>query len=182
MAATPNLHFLTTLAQADKKKLFDNLSLQKTDFSQELLIYGGLWLVTPFITNRTGREPMVEVMGYGWALVYFGLVFLIVLAVKYFQQLHKAVLSCRSDMKHVIITQVTGKSHPWYKYSYYRLKFSDPYLRKLYFPDTKPSTFEVGDVVHVEVSEHGKQVIKIAKATAETIAKLETGSPLIQTC
>lgn len=173
-----DIHLLTTQTDSDKKRLFQNLRNQKKDFRLELIIFGAFWLVSPFLTNRPNQKPLIESMTYGMALLFFGLIFLIPLSITYFRKVHKAVLGCQTDIKRVIVTRVTDKiKNPLFRKDEYRLKVADDYLRTLYFSKHNFNHFEVGDILRIEISENGKQVIKITKATEKIIERLAKKTP-----
>jgi len=176
-----DLHILSSLTDTDKKHLLQNLKAKKKDFQFELIIYVAIWLVAPLLTHRPGQKPLIESMSYGMALFFFGLGFLIPLSFSYFGKIHKAVLSCRTGLKRVIVTQVVGKKqNPIFHKEEYCLKLADKYVKKLYFPKRQFNQFQIGDNVRIELSENGRQVIKITKATQtliERIQKKETELP-----
>ncbi|HMU45402.1 MAG TPA: rhomboid family intramembrane serine protease [Chitinophagaceae bacterium] len=173
-----DIHQLTEQTDSDRRQLLQNLKEGKKDMRLELIIFGALWLIAPFLTNRPGQKPMIENMSYGMALLLFGLVLLIPLSVTYYRKVHKAVLGCQTDLKRVIITQVTGKiEKPIFSKESYCLKVADPYLRKLYLPRHKSGEFEIGSTLRIEVSENGKQVIKITNATETIIKRIQNKTP-----
>ena len=114
--------------------MLQNLKNQKKDFRLELIIFAAIWFVVPFLTNRPNQKPLIESMSYGIALLFFGLIFLIPLSITYFRKVHKAVISLQTDLKRVIVTEVTDKiKNPLFRKDDYCLKLADTYLRKLYF-------------------------------------------------
>ncbi|MBN8832735.1 MAG: hypothetical protein BGP01_05970 [Paludibacter sp. 47-17] len=173
-----DIHLLTAQTQGDRKRLLQNLKNQKKDFRLELIIFAAIWLVAPFLTNRPNQKPLIESMSYGMALLFFGLIFLIPLSITYFKKVHKAVLGLQTDLKRVIVTQVTDKAkNPLFRKDEYCLKLADDYLCKLYFPKHNFDQFEIGEMLRIEVSESGKQVIKITKATEKIIERLTKKAP-----
>lgn len=173
-----DIHLLTVQTESDKKRLLQNLKNQKKDFWLELIIFTGIWLVAPFLTNRPNQKPLIENMSYGMALLFFGLIFLIPLSITYFKKVHKAVLGLQTELKRVIVTQVTDKvKNSLFRKDEYCLKLADDYLRKLYFPMKNFDQFQIGEKLRIEVSENGKQIIKITKATEKIIERLAKKAP-----
>lgn len=165
-----DLHILTFLTATDKKHLLQNLKTKKKDFRLELIIFVAILFIAPFLTNSTGQKPLIESMGYGMAFLFFGLIFLIPLSFSYFRKVHKAVLGCQTDFKRIIVTQVIDKKeNPLFHKEDYCLKLADLYVKKLYFPKRQFDQFKIEDTVRVELSENGKQVIKITQATETLI-------------
>ncbi|MGE7776842.1 rhomboid family intramembrane serine protease [Chitinophaga sp. NPDC101104] len=74
-------------------------------------------------------------------------------------------------MKRMIITEVTGiVSKPMFRKDHFRLKLADKYLRKLYLPKKDIDNFNTGDRLRIEISEFGKQVIRITPATERIVS------------
>jgi rhomboid protease GluP len=167
------IHLLSAQTESDRKRLLQNLKNRKKDFRLELIIFGAFWLVAPFLTNRPNQKPLIESMSYRMALLFFGLIFLIPLSINYFKKVHRAVLGLKTGLKRIIVTQVTDKiNSPLFRKDEYCLKLADDYLRKLYFSNETFDQFEIGENLRIEVSENGKQVIKITKATEKIIERL----------
>lgn len=177
-----DIHLIAEQTESDRKRLYANLKTRKKDFRLELIIYGVIWLIAPFMAGRSGQAPLIETMSYGKALFFFGCFFLIPLAFTYYFKVHKAVKGCQTGLKRVVVTKIKSKKkNLTFRKSEYCIKVEDDYLRKLYLPFTTFSTFEAGDTIKAEVSENGKQVIRIKKATARSIELLrsrETGNPV----
>jgi rhomboid protease GluP len=173
-----DIHLLTAQTETDRKRLLNNFKEQRKDFRLELIITGAIWLVAPFLTNRPNQKPLIESMSYGEALLFFGLFLLIPLSYTYFKKLHKAVLALQTDTKRIIVTQVLDKvEKPLFRKHDYCLHLADGYVRKLYFPRHKFDQFEMGEPVRIELSENGRQVIRITKATERIIERLAKKAP-----
>jgi rhomboid protease GluP len=171
------VHVLAKTTEHDQDQLFKNLQSKKKSFRFEIIIFAAIWLIAPFLTNRPGQKPLIENMGYGSALLFFGVFLLVPLAITYFGKVHGAVLSCQTNYKRVILTHVSDKvKNPLFHKEEYCLKVTDPYLKKLYFPKSQFDHFQINDALRIEISDNGKQVIKISLATdalVQRIIKLE---------
>jgi len=127
-----------------------------------------------FLTNRPAQKPMIEDMSYAMALVIFGVVFLISLCYTYFTKVHPAVTGLQTNLKRVIITEVPDKlKNPILHKDDYCLKVTNTVAGKLYFPKYEFDKFEIGAFIRVELSEHGKQIIRVTKASESIIKRFE---------
>lgn len=173
-----DIHLLSLQTETDKNRLFQNLKNQKKDFRLELIIFGVFWLVAPFLPGKSNQKPLIENMTYGKALLVFGIIFLIPLLISYFKKLHKAVRAYQTDVKRIIITSVIAKKkNPIFHKDKYRLQLGDSYLRKLYLPRHDFDRFEIGNLLKIEISETGKQLIRIVKANENIIKRVQNTVP-----
>ena len=175
------IHIIRPLTNHDRELLEQNLSKQKKSLRLEMLIYAGMSLVAPFLTNRPNQRPLIENMSYGWAVLLFAGIMMIPLSFSYFGKVHKAVLALQKDTKRVILTTVIDKiEKPIFHKEDYCLKLEDGYVPKLYFPRSQFDKFQIDEPLLIELSEDGKQVIKINEATetlAQAIEKMEHLGP-----
>ncbi|MFN8291193.1 MAG: rhomboid family intramembrane serine protease [Chitinophagaceae bacterium] len=139
------------------------------DFRMELIVYGVMWLLSPYIPGKSGQRPMIESMSYSKALLLFGVGFFIALLITYLAKVHRAVLACQTTIKRVVVARVTSMTDT----KAVVLRLSDTYLKKIRIPLHVAERFETGDTVRVEVSERGRQLIKISKASETLINRLQ---------
>lgn len=132
----------------------------------EIIITVAVLLIAPYLTNRPGQKPLIESMSYWEAVGFFSLFLLIPLLITYFVRVHKAVEGFQTEKKRTIITSVTDKTkNPIFNKDYCRFNVKDDYLKRFFLRKFEFERFSVGDIVKIEVSEFGRQLIRVVKAT-----------------
>lgn len=164
------LHTITSLTKSDEERLRRNLTDKKKDFRLEVIIFGAILFIAPYLTNRPGQKPLIENMSYWEAVGFFSLFLLIPLIITYFSKLHNAVVGFQTDKKRVIVTTITDKTkNPAFRKDFCRFNVKDEYLKRFFLEKYQFEKFAIGDTVKIEISELGKQLIKVVKATDKLI-------------
>ncbi len=160
------IHTITPLTSTDKERLRQNLIEKKKDMRLEIIISVVILFIAPYLTNRPGQKPLIESMSYWEAVGFFSLFLTIPLLITYFVKAHKAVLGFQTDKKRLIITTVIEKTkNPAFNRDFCRFNVKDEYLKRFFLRKYEFEKFSVGDIVKIEVSEFGRQLIRVVKAT-----------------
>ncbi len=169
------IHTITSLTSSDKERLRQNLIEKKKDMRLEIIITVAILFIAPYLTNRPGQKPLIESMTYWEAVGFFSLFLMIPLLITYFVKVHKAVVGFQTDRKRLIITTVTDKTkNPAFNKDYCRFNVKDEYLKRFFLRKYEFEKFSVGDIIKVEISEFGKQLIRVVKATEKITESART--------
>ncbi|OIR06952.1 hypothetical protein GALL_108580 [mine drainage metagenome] len=152
------------LSEADKTILLSKLKEAKNDYKILLVIFFIVWLVSPYLSHFGEDDALINSMSYGFSLLYMSAFFIAYLVFNYFKYLNKINQACKTDFKIIVLTQVAKKKKsPAFHRKEYCLYVTDAYIQKLYFAKELFDEYQVGDLLQLEISGKGKQVINIKK-------------------
>lgn len=159
-----DIHKNVPISDADKTVLLLKLKEAKNDFKLLLIIFFIVWLVSPYLSHLGENDALINSMSYGFSLLYMSVFFIAYSVFNYFKYLNKITQACKNDFKIIVLTQVSKKKKgPAFHRKEYCLYVTDSYVQKLYFAKELFDEYQVGDLLQLEISGKGKQIINIKK-------------------
>lgn len=155
-------HQTLPLSAQDKQFLETRLLESKKDFKLNLIIFIIIWLISPYLRSLSGNDPLVEEMSYPLALAIMSLFFFGYLGYYYYKGLYQVKLAVKTDFKIVLHSIVVKKKNaPMFHRSEFRLELTSKEFRYHYFPLTLMNEFPQGQLLYLEMSGAGKQLLEI---------------------
>lgn len=159
---TIDTHTLLPVSESDKSQLLVKLKLAKSEFWLQFVIFFLVWLISPYLSHIGSNDALINDMSYGMALLYMSFFFIGFMAIDYNLNIRRVSVACETGYKLCVYTLVVRKKRrPLFKKKSYCLVVSDPILHKLYFPREGFNQYQPGDLLYIEISGKGKQVLCI---------------------
>lgn len=167
---TIDMHTILPVTESDKSQLLIKLKLAKNEFRLQFIIFFIIWLISPYLGHIGSNDALINDMSYGMALLYMSFFFIGFLAIDYARTVRRISMASETDYKRSVYTLVVRKKRrPVFHKKAYCLVVSDPTIHKLYFPREGFDQFQPGDMLYIEISGKGKQVLCIKKPGREDI-------------
>lgn len=152
-------HPLTT---QDKQFLETRLIASKKDFKLNLIIFLIIWLISPYLRSLSDKDALIDEMSYPLALAIMSIFFFGYLGYYYYKGLYQIKLALKTDFKIVLHSIVVKKKNaPMFHRSEFRLELTSKEFRYHYFPLTLMNEFPQGQLLYLEISGAGKQLLDI---------------------
>ncbi len=158
-------HQTLPLTAQDKQFLETRLLESKKDFKLNLIIFIIIWLISPYLRSLSGKDPLIEEMSYPLALAVMSLFFFGYLGYYYYKGLNQVKQALKTDFKialHSIV--VKKKNAPMFHRSEFRLELTCKEFKYHYFPLNLMNEFPQGQLLYIEMSGAGKQLLAIRNA------------------
>ena len=157
---------IVPLTDSDRKSLELKLVQRKADFRREVIITLVVLVIAPYLSHP-GQNPLVESMTYLQALGFFTII-LIPFLILSFYKLNSVIVALRTGNKRLIITNIIDiKKSQIFKRGYCLFKVKDQSLKSFYLRKYDLGDFSIGDFVKVEISEFGKEIIRVVRLTQD---------------
>lgn len=167
---TIDTHTLLPVTESDKNQLLVKLKLAKGEFRLQFIIFFIIWLISPYLSHIGSDDALIKDMSYSLALLYMSFFFIGFMAIDYARTIRKVSIACETDYKYCVYTLVVRKKRrPVFHKKEYCLVVSDPAIHKLYFPREGFDLYQPGDILYIEISGKGKQVLCIKKPGSEAV-------------
>lgn len=151
-----------TLSTEDKQFLESRLLQTKKDLRLHLIIFIIIWLISPYLRSLSGNDPLIDEMSYPMALALMSIFFIGYLLYYYYKGLYQVQLALKSPNKIVFNSIVVKKKNaPMFHRTEFRLEVSNQAFRYHYFPLSLMNEFPAGQLLYIEMSAAGKQLLEI---------------------
>jgi hypothetical protein len=158
-------HQTKALTAQDKQFLETRFLESKKDFKLHLIIFIIIWLISPYLRSLSGNDPLVEEMSYPLALAIMSIFFIGYLGYYYYKGLYQVKQALKTDFKIVLYSIVVKKKNaPIFHRTEFRLELTNIEFKYHYFPLTLMSEFPQGQLLYLEMSGAGKQLLEIRNA------------------
>ncbi len=150
------------LTTQDKQFLENRLLASKKDFKLNLIIFLIIWLISPYLRSLSDQDALIDEMSYPLALAIMSIFFFGYLGYYYYKGLYQVKLALKTDFKIVLHSIVVKKKNaPLFHRSEFRLELTSKEFRFHYFPLTLMNEFPQGQLLYLEMSGAGKQLLDI---------------------
>jgi hypothetical protein len=158
-------HQTKALTAQDKQFLETRFLESKKDFKLHLIIFIIIWLISPYLRSLSGNDPLVEEMSYPMALAIMSIFFIGYLLYYYYKGVYQVKLALLSPNKIVFNSIVVKKKNaPMFHRNEFRLELSNQTFQYHYFPLALMNEFPNGQLLYLEMSGSGKQLLEIRTA------------------
>lgn len=155
-------HQSQPLTAKDKAFLETRLLEFKKDFKLNLIIFLIIWLISPYLRSLSGNDPLIDQMSYPLALAVMSIFFFGYLGYYYYKGIYQVKQALKTDFKIVLHSIVVKKKNaPMFHRSEFRLELTSKAFRYHYFPLTLMNEFPQGQLLYLEMSGAGKQLLEI---------------------
>lgn len=155
-------HQKQPLTPQDKQFLETRLIASKKDFKLNLIIFLIIWLISPYLRSLSDKDALIDEMSYPLALAIMSIFFFGYLAYYYYKGLYQVKLALKTDFKIVLHSIVVKKKNaPMFHRSEFRLELTSKEFPYHYFPLTLMNEFPQGQLLYLEISGAGKQLLEI---------------------
>jgi hypothetical protein len=155
-------HQSQPLTAQDKQFLETRLLESKKDFKLNLVIFIIIWLISPYLRSLSDNDPLIDQMSYPLALAIMSIFFFGYLGFYYFKGVYQVKLALKTNFKIVLHSIVVKKKNaPLFHRSEFRLELTSKEFRYHYFPLTLMNDFPQGQLLYLEMSGAGKQLLEI---------------------
>jgi hypothetical protein len=150
------------LTAQDKQFLETRLLESKKDFKLNLVIFIIIWLISPYLRSLSDHDPLIDEMSYPLALAIMSIFFFGYLGYYYFKGVYQVKLALKTNFKIVLHSIVVKKKNaPLFHRIEFRLELTNKEFRYHYFPLTLMNDFPQGQLLYLEMSGAGKQLLEI---------------------
>lgn len=155
-------HQRQPLTIQDKQFLETRLLESKKDFKLNLVIFLIIWLISPYLRSLSDKDALIDEMSYPLALAFMSIFFFGYLGYYYYKGLYQVKLALKTDFKIVLHSIVVKKKNaPMFHRNEFRLELTSKEFRFHYFPLTLMNEFPQGQLLFLEMSGEGKQLLDI---------------------
>lgn len=157
------------LSPYDKRKLKNKLRDTQKDYRNQFIGYLAMSFIAPYLSFRSGREPLIESLGYWDGVLIFFAVGVVISIGGFIYKSDKKTRALQSNRKRIIAAQVVELQA--FSETHGMLELRHQSVRKF-----KLSGFyrnpKVNDFVQIELSEFGNELIKFKVISREEYEQL----------